>query len=159
MKEIVIVNGSGRQINKTSIVVNMVEKELISYNRKFTIINAIDYQLIDNLEHIKEKFLHTAIIWISPEYNWSYSAAIKRLIEQLTVEVLQTSISGIISVSSGSSSHSCLGNMASLLFAMRTTIVSPGVEVNQVTEGDTKKFEMDIRPLIKNIIYFQKRVF
>lgn len=154
---LLIVNGSGRQDNNSRLVCKQVSILCEDLKTKSRTIDLYDvYNTKDELKKIFQNY--NCILWVSPEYNRSFSANIKYFIEILGVELFQSKINGIISTSIGESSRAGLNQMANLLFSMDTLIVPPGIEYNHILHVDDTTIDK-ILILLKNMQYFSKKIY
>ncbi|MCO7183246.1 NAD(P)H-dependent oxidoreductase [Streptococcus pasteurianus] len=155
--KLLIVNGSGRQYNNSRLVCKQVSILCEDLKIKSRTIDLYDvYNTKDKLKKIFQNY--NCILWVSPEYNRSFSANIKHFIEILGVELFQSKINGIISTSIGESSRAGLNQMANLLFSMDTLIVPPGIEYNHILHVDDTTIDK-ILILLKNMQYFSKKIY
>ena len=155
--KLLIVNGSGRQYNNSRLVCKQVSILCEDLKIKSRTIDLYDvYNTKDKLKKIFQNY--NCILWVSPEYNRSFSANIKHFIEILGVELFQSKINGIISTSIGESSRAGLNQMANLLFSMDTLIVQPGIEYNHILHVDDTTIDK-ILILLKNMQYFSKKIY
>ncbi|MEW9678015.1 NAD(P)H-dependent oxidoreductase, partial [Lentibacillus sp. L22] len=112
-----------------------------------------------NIKEIINAFNNSSqLIWVVPEYNWSYPGVIKMLVEQIGVELLQEKFNIVISVSIGPSSRNALSSMANLLFSMNSITLTPGVEINNIRDCNPEYIQEHILPPIKNLFYFSRKV-
>lgn len=155
--KLLIVNGSGRQYNNSRLVCKQVSILCEDLKIKSRTIDLYDvYNTKDKLKKIFQNY--NCVLWVSPEYNRSFSANIKHFIEILGVELFQSKINGIISTSIGESSRAGLNQMANLLFSMDTLIVPPGIEYNHILHVDDTTIDK-ILILLKNMQYFSKKIY
>lgn len=154
---LLIVNGSGRQDNNSRLVCKQVSILCEDLKIKSLTIDLYDvYKTKDELKKIFQNY--NCVLWVSPEYNRSFSASIKHFIEILGVELFQSKINGIISTSIGESSRAGLNQIANLLFSMDTLIVPPGIEYNHILHVDDTTIDK-ILILLKNMQYFSKKIY
>ncbi|CAI3458896.1 hypothetical protein CIRMBP1294_01708 [Enterococcus cecorum] len=154
---LLIVNGSGRQDNNSRLVCKQVSILCEDLKIKSLTIDLYDvYKTKDELKKIFQNY--NCVLWVSPEYNRSFSASIKYFIEILGVELFQSKINGIISTSIGESSRAGLNQIANLLFSMDTLIVPPGIEYNHILHVDDTTIDK-ILILLKNMQYFSKKIY
>lgn len=154
---LLIVNGSGRQNNNSWLVCEQVS--ILCEDLKIESRTIDLYDVYNTKDELKKTFQnYNCILWVSPEYNRSFSASIKYFIEILGVELFQPKISGIISTSIGESSRAGLNQIANLLFSMDTLIVPPGIEYNHILHVDDTTIDK-ILILLKNMQYFSKKIY
>ena len=154
---LLIVNGSGRQDNNSRLVCKQVSILCEDLKIKSLTIDLYDvYKTKDELKKIFQNY--NCVLWVSPEYNRSFSASIKYFIEILGVELFQSKINGIIATSIGESSRAGLNQIANLLFSMDTLIVPPGIEYNHILHVDDTTIDK-ILILLKNMQYFSKKIY
>lgn len=154
---LLIINGSGRKNNNSHFICEQASILCGKLEIKNQIIDLYDvYNTKDKLKELFQRY--ECILWISPEYNRSFSASIKYFIEILGVESFQKKINGIISTSIGISSRAGLNQLANLLFSMDTLIIPPGIEYNNILYIDEKVTDK-ILILLKNMKYFDKKIY
>ena len=103
--EILVVNCSGRVNNNTKVIYYKILQKLgISEKIEFELISL--YDINEKLsDYITIFSRYRCILWLTPEYNRSYSSNVKYFIENLGVESFFGKLNGIISTSIGPSSR------------------------------------------------------
>lgn len=151
--KILVINCSGRAENDTKFIYyNILKKLEISEKLEFDIISLYDiYEKLPDYLTIFGRY--KCILWLTPEYNRSYSSNVKYFIENLGVENFYGKINGIISTSIGPSSRCGLNEFANLLFSMDTLVIPPGIEYNYLLEIDENTINR-IKVLLKNLKFF-----
>lgn len=155
--EILVVNCSGRVNNNTKVIYYKILQKLgISEKIEFELISL--YDINEKLsDYITIFSRYRCILWLTPEYNRSYSSNVKYFIENLGVESFFGKLNGIISTSIGPSSRCGLNEFANLLFSMDALVVTPGVEYNSLLEIDENSSNK-IKILLNNLKFFYSKL-
>lgn len=150
--KLLIINASGRENNNTRIVVSRIEEVAFTIYEDIQIIELFNIQ--KEFNHIKEVVIHSQVIlWVVPEYNKSFTSVMKYLCEELSVEIFQKKICGVISTSAGVSSRAGLQQSIGLLNSMESIVVPPGIEWNLITK-ELQDIPSTVLTLLSNMHYF-----
>lgn len=157
MKNLLVISCSPRERSNSLKIANFIKDNLNKMKVSCDVLELSTYhdktQKTEILKKIKGA---TLILWVSPEYNRSYTSLMKLIIEDLGVENMQQKLNAIVSVSSGISSRAGLNQTAALLFSVDSIVITPGIECNkQFLDNPTFEY---ISPVIRNLFFWGEKI-